>query len=114
MSARIVLSGARAGQLYVESDRQFLRRDRSVGVLAMHGRVVLPDLGAERADGQLQWRLLLRRGLVNADAVRLFNRHVLPDGQRQCNHVRARIILPVGLVADSLPGRHLVQCNGAH
>jgi hypothetical protein len=183
MPARLVLPRARAGQLYVESDRQFLQYDWSVGIHSVHDRYVLPDLGIERADGQLQrrfllsvwferfdagrlsaddilsdrescddylsrvvilrlhghehadlvlrgivlrpdgserrvWsvqrRLLLQCWLVVPDTARLFNRHVLPDRQRQCDRVCARIILPVAIVADSLPGRHLMQCNGTH
>ncbi len=60
---------------------------------SLHGRRVLLDVGSERAHRQLQWGILLRRGLVNVNAVRVPRWSLLSDWQRECERLSDRCLL---------------------
>jgi hypothetical protein len=77
-----ILPRARAGELYAEPDRLVLRHDGFVSLCAVHGGVVLRHVRSERADGQLQRRVLLPDGLQLVDPGSVAERHLQPGSER--------------------------------
>ncbi len=96
LSGGRLLSGARAGQLYAESDRQLLRHDRSIGLHFMHVWFILRDDRAERADGQLQRRLPLPDRLELDDSSLVPADNILSDCQSRARCVPRVVVLRDG------------------
>ena len=93
LSARSILSCARAGQLHAVSERKFLQCHGSVCIHAVYSRAVLPNIGSECSDWHLQCRLLLPDGLECDESGFVSAHYILPRRQCCCYRVSRFFVL---------------------